>query len=152
DEKDAFDRFIVAGGPAYVERYKLESAEAIALVRRAGGTATLAHAATNRITPEEVRQLKDEGLAGLEIDHPDHPPEVRQRLRELAQELDLVPTAGSDFHGEIVVPGRRLGAMHMKPSDLERLRQRAQRPDLSATSSPGGVGVPPAALSGEHSS
>jgi hypothetical protein len=43
----------------------------------------------------------------------------------LARELDLVPTAGSDFHGEAIVPGRRLGTVDMAADDLERLRARA---------------------------
>ena len=125
DVKEAFDRFIGGGRPAFVERYKLRSDEAIALIRRAGGAATVAHAAVNKLTDAEIALLKEQGASGLEVDHPDHPAEVRERLRLLARELDLVPTAGSDFHGELIVPGRKLGATRMDRSDLVRLRDRA---------------------------
>ena len=39
------------------------------------------------------------GLAGLEVDHRDNPPEARDRLRALAADLDLLVTGASDYHG-----------------------------------------------------
>jgi hypothetical protein len=39
------------------------------------------------------------GLAGLEVDHVDHTPETRDRLRDLADGLGLLVTGSSDFHG-----------------------------------------------------
>ena len=45
----------------------------------------------------------------------------------IGRELDLVPTAGSDFHGELIVPGRKLGSAQMDPRDLVRLKERAAR-------------------------
>jgi hypothetical protein len=50
----------------------------------------------------------------VEVSHPDHPAPVREHLAALAKELDLVPTAGSDFHGELIVPGRKLGSAQME--------------------------------------
>ena len=41
--KEAFDRFLGEGRPAYVQRYRLEADEAVRLVRAAGGTTTVAH-------------------------------------------------------------------------------------------------------------
>jgi predicted metal-dependent phosphoesterase TrpH len=125
DVKEAFNRYIGDGRPAYVQRYKLQADEAINQIHCAGGAATVAHAAVNKITDEEIALLKDRGLSGIEVSHPDHPFPVQERLSALAKRLDLVPTAGSDFHGELVVPGRRLGTTGMERSDLERLRKRA---------------------------
>lgn len=127
DVREAFDRWIGAGKPGYVERYRLTAEEAIALVRRAGGTATVAHPAVHGLGRAELSHLKEQGLAGLEVHHPDHPPQTRARLADLARELDLVPTAGSDYHGELIAPGRRLGMVQMSREDLERLRARAAR-------------------------
>jgi predicted metal-dependent phosphoesterase TrpH len=127
DVKEAFDRWLGNGRPAFVERYQLRSEEAILLIRRAGGTATVAHAAINKITDAEIALLKEQGLSGVEVSHPDHSEEVREHLAALAKELDLVPTAGSDFHGELIVPGRKLGSAQMDPRDLVRLKERAAR-------------------------
>jgi hypothetical protein len=127
DVKDAFDRFLAVGGPGYVERFKLTSADAIALIRRAGGAATVAHPHMSGLTREELVSLRREGLAGIEVDHSDQSAEVREELAALARALDLVPTAGSDFHGEIVAPGRRLGTTTMERTDLARLEARAER-------------------------
>jgi predicted metal-dependent phosphoesterase TrpH len=43
--------------------------------------------------------LAGAGLAGLEVDHRDHDPAARARLRGLAQELGLFTTGSSDYHG-----------------------------------------------------
>lgn len=129
DVKEAFDRFIAVGQPAHIERYKLTATEAIRLIRRAGGAATLAHARVSHLNRSQVARLKQEGLAGLEVGHSDHPQAAREQLGAWAQELDLVPTAGSDFHGELVVPGRRLGTTKMDRADLDRLKARATSAD-----------------------
>lgn len=127
DLKEAFERYLSAGKPAFVERYKLTSEEAIELVGRAGGCATLAHAFASRLSREEIVLLKEQGLAGLEVAHPDHSPGERAKAARLAVELDLVPTAGSDFHGELIMPERRLGMATMEERELERLEARATK-------------------------
>src|SRR5206468_9314971 len=106
--RDAFTPELIAdGGRADVPRMQLTPHECVALVASAGGVAVIAHPGlshhlgTHEAIPDSlVRELRDHGLAGLEVDHPDHPPLVRDRLRSLASDLDLVPTGGSDFHGE----------------------------------------------------
>lgn len=125
DVKEAFDRFLGDGKPAFVERFKLTGEEAVALIREAGGTATAAHPAVSRLDRYDLQALCAAGLAGLEVHHSDQDPGARERLLVLARELGLVPTAGSDFHGEKVVPGRRLGTTSMSPEDFEVLRARA---------------------------
>jgi predicted metal-dependent phosphoesterase TrpH len=60
----------------------------------------------------------------VETHHPDHNPSVREKYLRLAHALNLVPTAGSDYHGEAVSPDRRLGQVTMDPEDLMRLEQR----------------------------
>jgi predicted metal-dependent phosphoesterase TrpH len=41
----------------------------------------------------------DHGLDGIEVDHHDHDPDTRARLRQLADDLDLLATGSSDYHG-----------------------------------------------------
>jgi predicted metal-dependent phosphoesterase TrpH len=126
DTKEAFDRFLGDGRPAWVDRYRLDGADAIRLIRNAGGTATLAHPGTSKMHRMEIQTLAKAGLAGLEVHHSDHNPSVREKYLALAKEFDLVPTAGSDFHGEQVAPGRHLGTASMPPELFAKLRSRAQ--------------------------
>ncbi len=122
--KEAFDRFLGEGRPAYVGRFRLSARDAIALVTGAGGAATLAHPGVNRIERGDLERLREWGLAGVETYHPDHNPSVREKYLRIASELDLVPTAGSDYHGEAVAPGRRLGDVSMSEEELGRLEAR----------------------------
>ncbi len=122
--KEAFDRYLGEGKPAYVQRYRLEAEEAVDLVTRAGGVLTLAHPGVNRIGRDELRRLRVLGLAGIEVGHPEHGPSLREKYRSLAGELDLVPTAGSDFHGEAVAPERAIGGETMADDDLAALEGR----------------------------
>jgi predicted metal-dependent phosphoesterase TrpH len=119
--KEAFDRFIGEGRPAYVQRYRLEAADAVALVRGAGGTVTVAHPGLTKLERGELRRLREAGIVGLEVAHPEHNPSMREKYARLAQELDFVPTAGSDYHGATVSPGRQLGAVSMEPGAFARL-------------------------------
>ncbi|HET9451757.1 MAG TPA: PHP domain-containing protein, partial [Aggregicoccus sp.] len=107
--QDAFDRFLGDGRPLAVERERLTGADAVALIRDAGGTATLAHPQSSRVELPELQALVAAGLSGLEVFHHDHHPSVREKWAKLARTLDLVPTAGSDFHGARVSPGRTPG-------------------------------------------
>jgi predicted metal-dependent phosphoesterase TrpH len=115
--------WLAAGGRAYVSRYALDPTEAIRLVRAAGGVTVLAHpgAAARgwRISDEGIARLAAAGLAGLEIDHPDHDEAERGRLRTLAEQLDLVATGGSDDHGSLT--GYRLGCETTSPEAFRRL-------------------------------
>jgi predicted metal-dependent phosphoesterase TrpH len=119
--REAFDRFLGEGMPAYVARYRLEVADAVALVRGAGGTATIAHPAVSRLDRRELERARDAGVVGLEVHHADHDPGTRERLLRWAEELGMVPTAGSDYHGETISPDRHLGDVTMPAEDLARL-------------------------------
>jgi 3',5'-nucleoside bisphosphate phosphatase len=125
---DAFTAdWIAAGGRAYVSRYALDPAEAIRLVRAAGGVTVLAHpgavARGWKIGDEGIARLTAAGLAGLEIDHPDHDEDERSRLRTLTAQLDLVGTGGSDDHGSLT--GHRLGCETTARAAFGRLMARA---------------------------
>jgi 3',5'-nucleoside bisphosphate phosphatase len=122
--KEAFDRYLGDGRPAYVGRYRLRAREAIDLVRGASGVATLAHPGVNRIERGDLARLAEWGLAGVEAYHPDHVPSQREKYLGVARELALVPTAGSDYHGEAVAPGRKLGMVSMTEDELAALEAR----------------------------
>ncbi|HEV2889433.1 MAG TPA: PHP domain-containing protein, partial [Frankiaceae bacterium] len=87
-------------GRAYVEKYSLDPARAVALVNEAGGVAVFAHPGAvkrGRVVGDDVvADLAAAGLAALEVDHPDHDPPTRERLRALAGDLGLLATGSSD--------------------------------------------------------
>jgi len=122
--KEAFDRYLGEGKPAFEGRYRLTAEEAVSLVRGAGGVATLAHPGVSKIEAHDLARLKAIGFEGVEARHPDHVPSQLEKYLRIAAEVDLVPTSGSDFHGEAVSPERLLGTATMPAEDLERLERR----------------------------
>jgi len=122
--KEAFDRYLGEGKPAYVQRYRLEADEAVRLVSSAGGTVTIAHPGVSGLERGDAIRLKKAGVAGIEVHHVEHGPSLREKYLRLAEELDLVPTAGSDFHGPAVAPDRHFGDVSMSAEELARLEAR----------------------------
>ncbi|MGH2368115.1 MAG: PHP domain-containing protein [Chloroflexota bacterium] len=122
--QEAFDTYIGNDGPAYVPREKLEPAEAVPIIRRAGGLPVLAHPAEIPDFDTFVPALIAGGLAGLECYYGTYPPDVVARLVERAHALGLVPTGGSDFHGLEVIPDFHLGGTPVPPEVIEALKAR----------------------------
>ena len=101
---DAFtEDWLADGGRAFVEKHETDPFEAIRLVRAAGGVTVFAHPAASkrgRTVPEAViAEMAAAGLDGIEVDHMDHDPDTRARLRGLAKELGFFATGSSDYHG-----------------------------------------------------
>lgn len=98
DFREAFERYLGNGKPAFVPKDKLPLAEAFGLIHRAGGLGVLAHPGQLG-TKERIAALAALGLDGIEILHPSHSWDDSQRLDALAGEFDLVRSGGSDWHG-----------------------------------------------------
>ncbi|MDT9701556.1 PHP domain-containing protein [Streptomyces sp. P17] len=101
---DAFTQdWLADGGRAFVEKHETDPFEAIRLIKGAGGVAVFAHPAAakrGRTVPESaIAELAAAGLDGIEVDHMDHDPDTRARLRGLGKELGLLMTGSSDYHG-----------------------------------------------------
>ncbi|MBV1942765.1 PHP domain-containing protein [Streptomyces sp. BV286] len=101
---DAFTtEWLSDGGRAHIEKHESDPFEMIRLVKAAGGVTVLAHPAAakrGRTVPESaIAELAAAGLDGIEVDHMDHDPATRARLRGLAGELGLLTTGSSDYHG-----------------------------------------------------
>ena len=96
---EAFDRFIGRNGAAYAERPKLAPAEAIAMIRDAGGLAVFAHPSFTDDYPRVAGELADAGLFGLEAYYKGYEPELVGELAALAERLGLFALGGSDYHG-----------------------------------------------------
>jgi predicted metal-dependent phosphoesterase TrpH len=125
DRNEAFDRYLGPQGPGYVHRYASDLETMIRTVADAGGVSVLAHPWASRhdhqaLDGRGIARLKRAGLSGLEVDHEDHAPRVRARLRDLAEQLDLVVTGSSDHHGHGKVD-HDLGCNLTDPDQLQRL-------------------------------
>ncbi|MFN8193633.1 MAG: PHP domain-containing protein [Nocardioidaceae bacterium] len=124
DRTTAFDRYLSPGRPAYVDRYAAPLEEMLALVTAAGGVAVLAHPWARHdpsaLDSDGLETLRALGLAGVEVDHQDHAPATRERLRDVAGELGLLVTGASDFHGAGKTD-HELGCNTTAPEELERL-------------------------------
>jgi len=105
--REAFDKWIGWGRPAYMAKETFDVADAIALVHRAGGIAVWAHPG-ELATPARIARLAALGLDAVEVLHPSHPPYLVQRLVENTEKAGLIPSGGSDWHGTHDGP-RKLG-------------------------------------------
>ncbi len=125
---DAFtEQWLANDGRAYVPKHELDPFEAVRLVKAAGGVTVFAHPGAHKrgeTVPEPViAELAAAGLDGLEVDHTDHDPATRSRLRALAGGLGLLATGSSDYHG--ARKDVRLGACTTAPEVYRELVRRA---------------------------
>lgn len=111
DQRDAFDRYLGAGKPAYVGKDQLSMPDAIAMIHEAGGLAVLAHPGWAG-TRERIEALVQQGLDGVEVKHPGHSSSDTTRLKGIVELLGLVPSGGSDWHGAAEGP-RTIGMMNV---------------------------------------
>lgn len=131
--QEAFDRFLGRGAAAYVDKTRLEPAEAFRVIRDAGGVGVLAHPGLiEREFPGQLGALVDQlvplGLAGLEAHYSGHSAEQTAAYLELARRLGLLVTGGSDFHqpGDASVPqlGSGFGSLRVPYACLAALKDR----------------------------
>ncbi|WP_281744243.1 PHP domain-containing protein [Thermanaerovibrio acidaminovorans] len=104
DYYEAFHRFLKRGAPAYFPRPRLSPADAVRLIRESGGLPVMAHPMQTQLGWDDlyglVRDLRSFGLWGVECLHPTAGILDRVELIRVTRELGLVPTGGSDFHGD----------------------------------------------------
>lgn len=121
---EAFTKYIGRNGPAYAERLKLTPAQAVEIIRRAGGIPVLAH--PGWLGDEAmVERLAREGLEGIEVYYPDHSPAMVDHYLQLAGRFNMVVTGGTDFHGGDLATRVSLGSQYVPPDVVAKLRERA---------------------------
>jgi predicted metal-dependent phosphoesterase TrpH len=129
DMNTAFKDYLI---PCNVPKYYMSAEEAVALIRRARGLSAVAH--PRFITTDRARlrrvivELKGLGLDGVEAYHHDHGAEDRLYFIRLANQLGMVITGGSDYHGfktQSTPPddGGKLGSLQLPYGFAVRLRR-----------------------------
>lgn len=111
--QQAFDLYLADEAKASVERDEPSLEAGIQQIVESGGMAALAHPVRLPQRGSELigllERLIDIGLQGIEVFHSEHSPADAAEYSELARRLDLIPTGGSDFHGDNK-PRIRLGS------------------------------------------
>ncbi len=117
--REAFERWLGEGLPAFVPRTGVSPADAFHVIHAAGGLASLAHPGRTAIDAQ-IPQLRDQGLDALEAYHSDHSPEEVDTYLRMAFDLGILVTGGSDYHAD---PAREvsLGAVSLPAPHWERL-------------------------------
>lgn len=123
DRDAAFAHLLASDGPYHVDHYAPAAPAAVAAIRASGGVPVFAHPAADArgavVADHVFDELAEAGLAGLEVDHRDHSPEQRARLRRIADRLGLLVTGSSDYHG--AGKANRLGENLTDPRVLDEI-------------------------------
>ena len=137
---EAFERFLKKNRPAWVPKFKMSAAEAIALIHQAGGVAVLAHPGLNR-TDNVIRGVVEAGLDGLECFHTKHSSGAVRHYLEVAARFHLLVTGGSDCHG--VSKGAPLiGTVKLPYRYVEELKGKIRERKAVVANPPWGVHTP----------
>lgn len=128
---EAFEQYLGSGGVVYRQRTRLLASDAVGLARASGGVTSVAHPHTVAESVDGYRELFEGvaalGVDGIECHYVEYEPDLRTRLAAWADDLDLVPTGGSDYHGAYK-PGIEVGVgrgdLRVPDESLERLAER----------------------------
>jgi predicted metal-dependent phosphoesterase TrpH len=99
DIQSAFDKYLLKGRLAYVPRQKITPLDALNLIKKANGISVLAHPIFLKDKAQIIKVLKY-GFQGVEIEYPNHPDSFKIWLHQVAKDMKLITTGGSDYHGE----------------------------------------------------
>lgn len=131
--RDAFDRWLAAGQPAFVPRSGPTPAAVINVIHDAGGLASMAHPGVTK-RDDLIAPLVDHGMDAIEVYHSDHSAEDTVTYRRLAARLGALVSGGSDFHGDETNPLRAhrsaLGVVQLPRADFDALEARLRGPSL----------------------
>ena len=126
DRREAFDRLLAAGRPAFVPRRGPVVEEVVSIIKSAGGISSLAHPGLTGVDAE-IPRFAQAGLTALEARHSDHDAAALARYRRLAADLGLAVSGGSDFHADPSRHLNALGLVTLPPDEFAELESRAVR-------------------------
>lgn len=129
--KEGFDKYMSVGKYAYCEKQRLTAREAVELIAECGGISFLAHPHLTKLSDDELREflleLKGYGLCGLEGYYTDYTPEMQEKYQDMAKDLGLMISGGTDFHAKMkphISIGTGLGNMKIPYSVLENMKKK----------------------------
>jgi predicted metal-dependent phosphoesterase TrpH len=132
--KEGFDKYMSVGKYAYCEKQRLTAKDAVELIAKSGGVSFLAHPHLTKLPDDELKaflvELKGYGLSGLEGYYTDYTPEMQEKYQNLATELGLMISGGTDFHAAMkphISIGKGLGNMSVPYSVLANIKRMVGR-------------------------
>ncbi len=120
--REAFQRFLSTGKPAFVKRLKIAATVAIKIISKSGGVAVLAHPGLYK-KDSLIPRLINHGLSGIEAFHPDHRLADCRRYWRIGQKYNLIITGGSDFHSQGLASNSALGTVVVDYRCLQILKK-----------------------------
>ena len=127
--KEAFEKYLSSGKPCYSDIQGFSPAECVKLIKSAGGVAFVAHLHLTKKTDEELteflKELKEAGLCGIEGYYSEYTPEMQEKYQNMAKELDLLISGGTDFHAAMkphIEIGKGLGNLKIPYSVLQGIK------------------------------
>jgi predicted metal-dependent phosphoesterase TrpH len=121
--EEAFEKYIGRHAPCYVEKYFYTPKDVIETIKETGGIAVLAHPALSDVD-EFIPEFIEYGIQGIEVLHGEQTDEQSKYYLQLANEYNLLPTGGSDFHGlKNTKRGREMGSVKVPDEFLDRLKK-----------------------------
>ncbi|MBS0586251.1 MAG: PHP domain-containing protein [Verrucomicrobia bacterium] len=118
--QEAFERFIGDKKPCYAKGEMFSLEETLSIIHGASGKAVLAHPHFCR-NPSFLRALLKEPFDGMECYYAKFPEKQNQELVTMALEYGLIPTGGSDFHGEAIKPQNSMGVAYITLEHVRKL-------------------------------
>ncbi len=132
--KEAFEKYLSSGKPAYFGNQKLEAKTAIEAIHAAGGVAFLAHPHLVKLPDDELEnflvELKSYGLDGLEGYYTDYDEAMQNKFQAMAKKHGLEISGGTDFHAAMkphIAIGKGTGNMAIPYSVLENIKNMVKR-------------------------
>ena len=128
--KDAFCRYLFVGCGYYRPPRRPDALETLGFIKSIGAVAVLAHPFLNLKTEDRLRSFLKEGveagLSGMEVQYPLFDEQTRILAKNIADEFGLLPSGGSDFHGENkpgICLGTGKGDLRVPAEYLENLKK-----------------------------
>lgn len=121
--------YLKESSPYYIEKEMITAKEAIALIKRCHGVPVLAHPVLTGCE-DLIPILIEAGIQGIEAAHSAHSPKDVARLTKIADDMGLVSTGGSDWHGPHIGESASIGCMDLGMEAVLRLRQMSEANDI----------------------
>ncbi len=136
DIAEAFDIYLGARGKAYAPKDVLPADKAIELLAKENAISIIAHPGLLRMNMEKIEtlitKLHEMGMDGIEAYYTDYSPATTKAFLQIAQQLNMPVSGGSDFHGGVkpkIRLGTGTGRLRVPYSVLDELyRYRSRKP------------------------
>lgn len=120
---DAFEKYLNKGASAYVLRDTLSIKDSISLIKDSSGIPVLAHPGILKEKESIIEHCINSGIQGIECFHSKHSKEDEEYFKDIAQSNNLLITAGSDCHGQIINNELLMGKYTVDKNKINKFKE-----------------------------